>query len=164
MRDGRDGRRGIEPPPLSADQRLGPRVGVGLANDHVAAGGIHLAALIAGDDPCRDAGRAQQHDEGAREVLAEAATALEQEGVDRIGPAIERRRERVVERFCAEPAEHGAHELDVVGVCRPQLVRELDRPRIGLPPERGQLQVFRALGVERCPRARRHRPSVETIR
>jgi hypothetical protein len=52
---------------------------VGLLHDQVAAHGVELAAVIAGDDARRNARRARHHREGRGEVLAETATGIEQE-------------------------------------------------------------------------------------
>ena len=47
---------------------------------------VDLAALIAGDDPRRHAGRAHHHHEGRREVFAEAPAGVEQETIHVVPP------------------------------------------------------------------------------
>ena len=96
MRDGATAAGRVEAPPFAVDDRLGPGVRIGLADDHVAAARIDLAALVAGDHARRNPGRAQQQHERARVVLAEAAPRVEQEAVDRI-VVEQRRRQRVDE-------------------------------------------------------------------
>ena len=83
MRDGATAAVGSKRCQRAVDQRLGPGVRVGLADDHVVAARIDLAALVAGDHARRNPGGAQQHDERAGVVLAEAAPRVEQEAVDR---------------------------------------------------------------------------------
>ena len=61
---GRDRGHGIDAnPPLVREPDLGPRVGVRLANDEVAADTVELAALIAGDDSRREPRGAHHHGE-----------------------------------------------------------------------------------------------------
>ena len=100
--------------PLTVEQRLRPRVRVGLAHDHVVTVGIHFPALIAGDDPRRYSGGAKQDGECAGIVLAESAAGVEQESIDRI--AVEqRRRQRIDERLIVKPFEHGI-DVRAVGI------------------------------------------------
>ena len=123
--------------PFAVDDRLGPRVRVGLTNDHVAAARINFTALIAGDHARRNAGCAQQHDERACIVLAKSAPGIEQEHVDRI--AIEqRRRERVDERLGAKPGQDRADVIGIVGMLLTQFLREHERPRVPVFAARGR--------------------------
>ena len=145
MRDGATAAVGSNALPAAADQGLGPGVRVGLADDQVSAARIDLATLVAGDDARRDAGGAQQHDEGAGVVLAKAAAGVEQEHVDRV--ALEqRRRHRVDEGLVAEVRKHRAHVVGVVRMPLAQFAGERDaradsaatgpREGAGSPPSR----------------------------
>ena len=111
----------VEAPPLSVEQRFGPCVGVGLADNQVTARWIDLATLVTGYHAGRNSRRPQQHDKAARVVLAESASFVEEKRVDRVGTRKQRRRQRVVELFSAEPSQHGANVIGVVRVLHSQL-------------------------------------------
>ena len=98
-----------------------PGVGVRLADGEDAVDRVDFAALIAGDDACRDAGGPHQHYVGAGVVLAEAASGREEEVVDRVGAGA-RRIERVIEGFAVEEAQGG-------GGNRPRIAAVLRAPR-----------------------------------
>ncbi len=108
---------------------LGPGMRMRLAQDQVAADRVPFAALVAADDPRRDAGGAHHHRESGRKVAAETLARVEQEIVHRV--ALEAgRRQRVVERLVAEHREHRAREFPVAARRGAHALRELDRARI----------------------------------
>ena len=84
-------------------------MGFGLPHDQVVAQRVEHAALVAGDHAGRQPGRAHQHHERRREVLAEAASRVEQEFVDRIAAQLWRH-QGVEERLLAEHRQGLLHD------------------------------------------------------
>ena len=96
-----------------------------LAYDHVAAVRIDFAALVAGHDARRNAGRPQQHDERACIVLTKSAARLEQELIDRL--AFEQWcRQRINERLVAVELKHCVDERGVIRNLGAKVAREFD--------------------------------------
>src|SRR3546814_3099364 len=75
--------------PATVVPDFAPGVRIRLTDDVVAADRISLAALVAGDDARRNAGRAHQECESTAVVFAETASRVEQEFVNAV--AAERR-------------------------------------------------------------------------
>ena len=89
-------------------------MGIGLADHHVAIDGVGFAALVAGDDACRDAGGAHQEDEGRGVVFAEAAARLEEKLIDGV-LAKQRRLQRIYEGFPLEELQRLGCDCGRVG-------------------------------------------------
>src|SRR5690606_16699714 len=108
LRRDRGGRIDADPAAI-LEPDLRPRVRVGLPHDVEVAELVQLAAVIAGHDASRHAGRAWHDRERGRVVRAEALAGLEQELVD--GAYAEaRRRQRVAERLPAKVVERGPNQ------------------------------------------------------
>ncbi len=106
----RDGSGRVHAHPAAArEPDFGPGMGVRLPHGPVAVHAIHLAALVARHDACRNAGRAQQHCEGRRDVLAEARLLVEPEGIRRV-LGVDARLQRVAVAARAQPLQRGLHE------------------------------------------------------
>ena len=131
---GRGDRAGrVDPHPAApVEPDLGPGVGVGLADDHVVAQAVDLAAQVAGHHPGRHPGRAHQGDEAGRIHFAEPGLDVEQELVDRV--ASEQRRVECVDK--AGFAEHAQGALD-----------DLRRRQSFAVPARGQRQGARVVAA-----------------
>ena len=144
-------RRRIDAQPAAAlDPDLGPRVRVALPHDQVAAQGIELAALVAGDDPGRHAGRAHHQRERRGVVLAEAATGLEQELVHRVFREL-RRVERVDERLLAKHRQHRLRDRSRIAVLGGQSAGQCATARVAF------LRQLQALAAQRLSAVRRRR-------
>ena len=133
-------------PPFDGQPDLGPRVRVGLAHDELVVERVHLAALVAGHDARRNAGRAHEEREAAGIVLAEALLRLEEEVVIRIARIEQRRLERVGE-LAVEELEDLLQQLALVG--------GLARP---LPAERDGARVARLVEAQRRLEVRWRQP------
>ena len=127
----------IEASPLAIDDCLGPRMRVGLTDDHVFPIGRHLATLIPRDDARGNAGRAKEHHEGAGVVLAKTATRIEKERIHRIG-AVERWRcQRIDVGFLMKPLKD-RRDIGLVGI---DTRAKIARKRCGAGVVAGQLQI-----------------------
>jgi len=142
-RRGDHGRRVYPHPALALQPHFGPSVGVGLPQHQIAADGVPVTTLVAGDHACRQSGSAHQQRVGRGVVAAEAQPCVEQQVIDRV-EVQQRWRQAVFEAALMQVVENALHIVGLAVAGCAQLGRQSQAARVAL---RRQLQIELAGGV-----------------